>query len=82
MTLALPISIDSLLRRRTLESERIEYKAGWNSEAVLHTLGAFANDFRNLGGGYIVLGVEERNGRPALPPKGLDPARQLRESGK
>ena len=40
---------------------------------MLHTICAFANDFHNLGGGYIVLGVEERNGRPLLPPKGLDP---------
>ena len=73
MTVALPINIDSLLRWRTIESERVEYKAGWNPESVLHTLGAFANDFHNLGGGYVVLGVEERNGRPVLPPKGLDP---------
>ena len=56
--------IDSLLRRRTIESERVEYKAGWNPESVLRTLGAFANDFHNLGGGYVVLGVEERDGRP------------------
>ena len=73
MTVSLPINIDSLLRRRTIESERVEFKAGWNPESVLHTLGAFANDFHNLGGGYVVLGVEERNGRPVLPPKGLDP---------
>ncbi len=73
MTVALPINIDSLLRRRTIESEHVEYKTGWNPESVLHTLGAFANDFHNLGGGYVVLGVEERDGRPVLPPKGLDP---------
>lgn len=73
MTVRLPINIDSLLHRRTIESERVEYKAGWNPQSVLRTLGAFANDFHNLGGGYVVLGVEERNGRPVLPPKGLNP---------
>ena len=73
MTTALSINIDHLLQRRTIESERVEYKAGWNPESVLHTIGAFANDFHNLGGGYVVLGVEEQNGRPVLPPKGLDP---------
>jgi ATP-dependent DNA helicase RecG len=26
----LPINIDDLLHRRTVESERIEYKEGWN----------------------------------------------------
>ncbi len=73
MTLNLPINIDSLLRSRTIESERVEYKAGWNPEGVLHALAAFANDFHNLGGGYVVLGVEKRDGRPVLPPRGIDP---------
>jgi len=69
----LPINIDSLLHQRTIESERVEYKAGWNSESVIHTLSAFANDFHNLGGGYVVIGVAEENGRPVLPPAGLLP---------
>ena len=73
MTGKLPINIDHLLRQRTIEGERIEYKAGWNPQSVLHTICAFANDFHNLGGGYIVLGVEEQNGRPVLPPTGIDP---------
>ena len=67
----LPINIDHLLRQRAIEGERIEYKAGWNPQSVLHTICAFANDFHNLGGGYVVLGVEEQNGRPVLPPRGL-----------
>ena len=75
MSGGLPISIDSLLRQRTIEGERIEYKAGWNPKVVLHAICAFANDFHNLGGGYVVLGVEERNGRPLLPPKGMNPER-------
>lgn len=51
----LPINIADLLTRRRVESERIEYKAGWNPGAVLHTLCAFANDFHHLGGGYVVM---------------------------
>ena len=43
---------------------------------MLHALCAFANDFHNLGGGYIIIGVEEENGRPILPPAGL-PVRQI-----
>ena len=53
----------------------MEYKAGWNPQAVLHSICAFANDFHNLGGGYVVLGVEERDGQPSLPPRGVDPGR-------
>ena len=60
----LPVNINHLLRQRTIEGERIEYKAGWNPQGVLRTICAFANDFHNLGGGYVVLGAEERNGRP------------------
>ena len=69
----LPINLHHLLQHRTIESERVEYKAGWNPTGVLHSLCAFANDFHNLGGGYVVLGIEEQDGRPVLPPKGLSP---------
>ena len=72
----LPININDLLTVRTVEWERLEFKAGWNPKAVLRTMCAFANDFHNLGGGYIIIGVEEDNGRPVLPPAGL-PAIQL-----
>ena len=54
----LPINLQDLLRQRTVEGDRIEYKAGWNPESVLHSICAFANDFHNLGGGYIIIGVE------------------------
>lgn len=67
----LPINVHDLLHGEAIESERLELKAGWNPESVLHTLCAFANDFHNLGGGYIVLGVGERDGAPLLPPAGL-----------
>ena len=69
----LPVDIGALLHGRTVEWERLEFKRGWNPLEALHTLCAFANDFRNLGGGYLVLGVEEEDGRPRLPPAGLDP---------
>jgi ATP-dependent DNA helicase RecG len=73
MNLKLPVNIEYLLRQRTVEGERIEYKAGWNPDATIKTICAFANDFHNLGGGYIIIGVAEKNGRPVLPPKGLPP---------
>jgi ATP-dependent DNA helicase RecG len=69
--LQLPISISDLLKGKSVEWERLEYKKGWNPEPILHTICAFANDIHNLGGGYILVGVEERNGRPVLPPVGL-----------
>jgi len=69
----LPIDIDAILKGRLVESERLEFKEGWNPEKVIHALCAFANDFHNLGGGYIFIGIKEKNGRPVLPPAGLDP---------
>jgi ATP-dependent DNA helicase RecG len=57
-----------------VEWERLELKEGWNPLDVLHTLCAFANDFHNLGGGYIVVGVAEQDGQPAMPPTGVAPA--------
>ena len=69
--MSLPINIKSLLEQRIVESTRIEYKEDWNPEVVLHSICAFANDIDNCGGGYVILGVEENDGRPVLPIKGL-----------
>lgn len=33
---------------------------------------AFANDFDDLGGGYLVVGVDAPDGKPILPPVGVD----------
>jgi ATP-dependent DNA helicase RecG len=69
----LPLNLDDLLRQRTVEGDRIEYKAGWNPDAVVRTLCAFANDFENLGGGYIVIGQDSNeHGQPVFPPVGLN----------
>lgn len=38
----LPINIDELIKGHTIEGERLEFKSGWNPEAVIHTLCAFA----------------------------------------
>ena len=73
--MALPINIEQLLDATTVESSRIEYKAGWNPDAIYRSICAFANDFDNIGGGYIIVGAEERNGRAVRPVKGLDIAR-------
>lgn len=70
--MSLPINIDELLQGHTVEWERIEYKRGWNPEAIVHTITAFANDINNWGGGYIFIGVEEIAGKPQLPPVGLE----------
>lgn len=58
--MALPININKLLSGRVVETERLEFKEGWNPEAVLHTMCAFANDVNNWGGGYIVIGFGEK----------------------
>ena len=71
----LPIALEDLLRQRSVEGERIEYKAGWNPDAIVRTLCAFANDFENLGGGYVVVGQDcDEHGQPMFPPVGLDDA--------
>ena len=55
----MPIDIEALLNKQRIESERIEFKKGWNPTSIYHTICAFANDFDNLGGGYILVGVEQ-----------------------
>ncbi len=69
--MAIPVNIDDLLNRSIVESTRVEFKSDWNPEAILHTICAFANDIDNMGGGYIVVGVEERDGSPVFLVKGI-----------
>lgn len=39
----LPININELLEQNRIESNRIEYKQGWNPAAIYHTICAFKN---------------------------------------
>lgn len=72
----LHINIDDLLSARTVESDRIEYKQGWNPDAIYRSICAFANDFENIGGGYIIVGIEEDEVTKTAkrPVKGLSTA--------
>ena len=67
MSRILPVNLDALLHCRGVESERVEFKASWDPGTtgiqVLRTICAFANEYHNLNGGYIVIGVGERDGR-------------------
>ena len=71
----LPINLEDLIHARSVESVRREFKKTWSEhirESVIHSICAFANDFYNLNGGYIILGIEEKDGQPVLPPYGLE----------
>lgn len=68
----LPLNINELINGKTVEWERIEFREGWNPERTLRTICAFANDFNNWGGGYVIIGVTELDGKPVLPPTGLN----------
>ncbi|MDM8550605.1 putative DNA binding domain-containing protein [Desulfobacterales bacterium HSG2] len=71
----LPINLDDLIHARSVESVRREFKKTWSEQTpdqVIRSVCAFANDFFNLNGGYIVIGIEEKNGLPVLPPEGVE----------
>ena len=71
--MALHINIEDLLSSKTVESDRIEFKEGWNPDSFYRSICAFANDFDNTGGGYILIGVaEDQTTKTAVRPvKGL-----------
>ena len=69
--MAIPININDLIDCRVVESNRVEFKSDWNPTPIIHSICAFANDIDNVGGGYIVVGVEENDGTPVLPVKGI-----------
>ena len=70
----LPIDIESLLTQQKVENSRIEFKESWNNISagqIYRSVCAFANDFDNIGGGYIIVGVAEKNGVAIRPVKGV-----------
>src|SRR5690554_7074165 len=69
--MALPINLTDLIHGKSIEWERLEFKKGWNPEEIAHTICAFANDLHNWGGGYIIVGIKEIDGKAVLPPEGL-----------
>ena len=74
-TSTLPINLDKLIHRKVIENDRVEFKATWDEytkKSVVRTICAFANDLLNNNGGYIILGIKEHEGKPVLPPCGLD----------
>ena len=77
MSIILPINIEDILYFQGVESSRVELKASWAENTtgyqVLKSICAFANDLQNLNGGYIIIGVEESEGRAILPPRGISP---------
>lgn len=72
--MAIPVSVENLLNDHVVEWARIEFKEGWNPDTTLKTISAFANDIDNWGGGYIVIGAEEKNGKIVKPISGLNEA--------
>lgn len=67
----IPLKIETVLGGKVVEQNRVEYKEGWNPSDIIHTICAFANDYANVNGGYVVIGCAANNGIPILPPCGL-----------
>lgn len=68
------------------ESDQIEWKENVaDTDDVAETLSAFANDWSNLGGGYVVCGAKEEkdeHGFPSVVMVGLSPAKLKEVEGK
>ena len=83
-TSSLLIKIEDLVNCQSVERQRLEFKASWNKGPtqfqIVKTICAFANDFYNDNGGYIVIGIAELKGQESaeqnrqieLPPVGIN----------
>ena len=69
--MAIPVSIEQLVHGGVVESTRIEFKGGFNPNPIMHAICAFANDIDNIGGGYLIIGIDEMDSKPVLPPRGV-----------
>ena len=64
---SLLINVNDLLYLQGVEKQRVEFKRAWHGKReggtywqVVHTICAYANDFFNDNGGYIIIGVDEK----------------------
>lgn len=62
--MAVLLNVQQIIEGRVVENERIEYKKGWNPEDILHSICAFANDIEGINGGYIIVGIQDKDGIP------------------
>lgn len=71
--MALTLNIEDLLNKQRIESNRIEFKQGWNPSSIYHSVCAFANDIDDMGGGYILVGVQtdDKTGMAIRPVEGI-----------
>ena len=71
--MGIPTNLKTLLSGEVVEWARIEFKETWDAEASPKTICAFANDIDIWGGGYLVIGVRDAQGRPdSLPIRSMD----------
>ena len=77
----LTINIEDLVSCQSVERQKLEFKKSWNNGPtkyqIMKTISAFANDYFNDNGGYIVIGIEEEKSKAdeqiKLTPFGIKP---------
>lgn len=72
--MSIPLIIEALINRRTVDSARLEFMDEYRPDRILHTTCAFANDIDNICGGFIVIGVRYEAGGSVLKVKGIEPS--------
>lgn len=50
------LNIEDILNHQFIESERVEFKEGWNPDAIYRSIRAFANDFEIINYGARPIG--------------------------
>lgn len=70
--MAILVNIEKLIDENVVENVRIEYKSNFNPESVMKSICAFANDIDGYQGGYILIGIDTKNGLSIKPIKGLN----------
>ena len=73
----IPIKIETLLEGRKVEQNRIEYKEGFKTSEIVHTICGYASDIAGVDGGYLVIGVKTENGIPVLTQKDHGKVRRI-----
>lgn len=62
--MTISVNIDDLINHKVVESTKIEYKENFNPNPIIRSIFVFVNNIDNIGGGYIIVGIQKITGLP------------------
>lgn len=67
----IPFNIENLISLKKIESNRVQFLKSWDQLKILHWICAYANDYEELNGGFIIVGINKDTQNDIIEITGL-----------